>query len=431
MPRTVQIPKLTDREIAVHLGSIKRAFKDSLEFTLLFKFLGEKLSIPDDHPETNEQIAFVLNENSQIVEYFAMIGIDGNFPAITITRQSDKVTDVVTLTDEWANHRRSRTPQTASSQLVKMLSLVRSEFGAIEVEASLTGNTDNEWNAYRNAQTAVIKSLSSKAEHLIVRTAENNASLDQKRSERFEELERTLRDQLQKERELLQSQLDQKNIELEERSKLLAEKEAGFETKESHYVARKQREDQIKDVKEWLNKWHLTDGTKDKRKPVFWACIATLAFTAIMTYYSTKHSYEILSSVDAISKLGWWQWLVLTLKVFLPFGAFTSFMVYFIKWSSAWARQHAEEEFRNRTLLIDIGRSSWLLEAVRDSQERNAELPGDLLKELSRNLFSHTFSNESELHPTVVSELLLQGLSSLRVKSPDGSEIEATRNKKA
>jgi hypothetical protein len=37
---------------------------------------------------------------------------------------------------------------------------------------------------------------------------------------------------------------------------------------------------------------------------------------------------------------------------------------------------------------------------------------------------------EAELHPTAMSEMLLHGLSSIRVKSPDGSEIEASRGKK-
>ena len=431
MPRTAQIPKLTDREIATHLGNIAREFKAlALGFSFSFRFLGGKFNLPDNHPENAEALAYVYEANSQIVEVFSMIATDGGMVALAVTRHEDKITDTVTMTDEWINHRRARSPETASTQLVLMTSLMRSEFGAAEVEAALTGLADNNWNTYRRAQTAVIKNLSDKAEHLIVKTAETNILLDQKRAEKFEELERSLREQLQKERESFQAQFEQKGVELESRAKVLAEKEAGFETKESHYVARKQREDQIRDVKAWLQEWGLTRGTKDKRRPIFWAYIVAIIVTALMTAYSAKHSYDLLESATAVSQLLWWQWIGITLKVLVPFGAFTSFIVYFIKWSSAWARQHAEEEFRNRTLLIDIGRSSWLLEAVRDAQERSAELPGDLLKELSRNLFSQTSVSESEIHPTAVSDLLLQGLSSLRVKSPDGSEIEATRNKR-
>jgi hypothetical protein len=150
----------------------------------------------------------------------------------------------------------------------------------------------------------------------------------------------------------------------------------------------------------------------ETRKPSFWKC-----------------PYGLLDTVDAASKLAWWQWVGISLKVLLPFGAFTSLLVSFIRWASSWARQHAEEEFRNRTLLIDIGRSSWLLEAVRDAQERKSDIPPDLLRELSRNLFAATSGTEQDFHSSAISDVLLQGLSSLRVKTPDGTEVEATRKK--
>jgi hypothetical protein len=104
-------------------------------------------------------------------------------------------------------------------------------------------------------------------------------------------------------------------------------------------------------------------------------------------------------------------------------------MVYFIRWSSAWARQHSEEDFQNRSRLIDIGRASWLLEAVRDAQERNKEIPPDLLKEMSRNLFVLNSRPDGDIQPETAADILLQGLTSLRVKSPTGAEVEAKRGK--
>lgn len=94
-----------------------------------------------------------------------------------------------------------------------------------------------------------------------------------------------------------------------------------------------------------------------------------------------------------------------------------------------WAKQHADEEFRNRARILDIGRTAWLLEAVRDAPDNGKELPADLVKELSRNLFTYSATEVSDLHPQAVSDLLMQGLNSLRVKGPDGSEIEAKRGK--
>ena len=80
--------------------------------------------------------------------------------------------------------------------------------------------------------------------------------------------------------------------------------------------------------------------------------------------------------------------------------------------------------------VLDIGRSTWLLEAVRDAQDKQQQLPPDLLKELSRNLFASTSSADGDVHPQAITDLLTQGLQSIRVKTAEGSEVEATREKK-
>lgn len=71
----------------------------------------------------------------------------------------------------------------------------------------------------------------------------------------------------------------------------------------------------------------------------------------------------------------------------------------------------------------------WLLEAVRDAQEGNKDLPPELLKELAKTLFNGGSESPSESHPQAGIELLLKGLSSIRVKSSEGAEVEAKRGK--
>jgi hypothetical protein len=430
MAHTFEIPKLNDRQIVSSLGNVAvKLFPDKKAFIRVNLHHGPHVDLAEEKPEEDPKIQYVLDLASCVVPSFELIDADYNRAALQVTRSNDGTTDKVIITDSWIQHRQPRDANSFSKVFVELLASARSELKALDVEVSREYAEAKPWNKYRTLQTQVLKGLSDSAQELIVQTAKTNASLDEQRALKYDQLEEKLRAELQAEREELQKAYEIKQAELTFREETLTEREADFETKDSHYVARKQRQEQIEEVKEWLNDWSLTKATKYKRLPITIAYIASILGTAALTAYSVKHSYGLLDTVDAASKLAWWQWVGISLKVLLPFGAFTSLLVSFIRWASSWARQHAEEEFRNRTLLIDIGRSSWLLEAVRDAQERKSDIPPDLLRELSRNLFAATSGTEQDFHSSAISDVLLQGLSSLRVKTPDGTEVEATRKK--
>jgi phage gpG-like protein len=242
-------------------------------------------------------------------------------------------------------------------------------------------------------------------------------------------LENKLRAELIDQRKALQNEIDAKAAEVAVRAKDIDEREASFNTKESKYVARQKQDEQIKQIQKWLDGWSLTKGTSRKRWLIAGLYISAIVLTGALTAYATIHNYGILKSADDLAKLQWWHWLLLTSKAFFPLAAFTTFMIYFIRWSAAWARQHSDEEFQNRARLIDIGRASWLLEAVRDAQERNKEIPPDLLKEMSRNLFAPASRPDGDIQPETAADILMQGLTSLKVKSPTGTEFEARRDK--
>ena len=312
---------------------------------------------------------------------------------------------------------------------MRLLSATRTLLHAPDLEAALISENDSLYGQYRNAQTTVLDSLRKTAEQLILGVGQENAKADAQRAEHFNKLESALRQQLDDERKHLQGEHAMAMVAVEERAKAQSAKEAEYETKEARYVARQKQQVQITQIEKWLNDWSLTRGTRSKRWPVAAGYLVAISATGLLTYVATQHNYDLLRSADDLAKLQWWHWVALSAKSIFPLAAFTTFMVYFIRWLSAWAKLHSEEEFRNRTLLVDIGRSGWLLEAVRDAQDNNAPLPGELLRELSKNLFADSHSGDSDIHPQAVSELLLQGLSSLRVKTPDGSEIEASRSK--
>ena len=387
------------------------------------------VDVDDEHPEEHTALKYLFDYNSQLADNFDLIS-PNNRPALRVVRKPEEISDLVTIPDEWLQHQSDEYREKLPHSYASLLTSARIELKAPDIEAALKGADGAAWSRYRDAQLAVINSLQQATETLLLRASEKNAELDRDRAKRFEKLEADLREQLNQEREKFRTEQEARDKEHAERIKAFAEREAAFNTKEAGYVARQKQDEQIQQVKTWLENWTLTRGTARKRWPIAVAYIAGIVTTGLWAAYSIYHNYDLLKNASDVAKLLWWQWIALTLKAAIPIAAFTTFLIYFIRWSSAWARQHAEEEFRNRALLIDIGRSSWLLEAVRDAQQRNKEIPTELLHELSRNLFAFSSSPDTDIHPEAFSDTLLHGLSSLRLRTPDGSEIEASRGKK-
>lgn len=434
MPTTIHIPRMTDREIIRALNRMREALSKYHDFKIRLAIPHHRgdTTLPEENPEEYEAIQYALKENSAVIDGFHLISQAPERAVLKVIRNWSAPYDNAEIEDDGLvhPHMNSDVRESASQIRTLLLSLIRTDFKSTNLDASLSASDDSAWSRYRNAQVKVISSLEQAAETLLIKNSEKNAELDKARSERFEKLEADLREQLSKERKAFQDEFEAKTTELLEEKKLFAEKEAAFNTREARHVSRQVLDSQLKQINDWLQKWGLTEATSKKRQPIFWAYIAAIFVFGAVSGVAIYHNYLVLSKATDPSTITWWLWLVLLAKTIFPLAAFTTFVVYFIRWSSAWARQHADEEFRNRTRLIDIGRSSWLLEAVRDAQEKEHEIPADLLKELSRNLFANPQSGEADMHPQAITDTIMQGLSSIRVRSADGSEVEATRGSK-
>lgn len=430
MATSFRIPRLNDREIIKALQKVRKKVEKVYPLNLRCEAPHIPINNVDinDDPEKREDLARVLAVESMVIAKFILL-FQGKRHVLVVSRELDKPDDVVSLPDDWISNGGDEAQRVVQILLPSLIAASRKELRASDIDAVLRGHDDHEWGRFRKAQLEVINSLQQAVETILVEAANRNSALDQQRSEQYAALEVQLRQRLSDERDKLEQNHDRKLKEIEAREKEHADKVAQFQTKEARYVSRQKQDEQLKQIQAWLDNWGLTKGTSRKRWPITVAYVVALLATGSLTAYATSHNYELLKTTEDLAKLQWWHWLALASKAFFPLAAFTTFMVYFIRWSSAWAKQHSEEEFRNRSRLIDIGRSGWLLEAVRDAHEKNAEIPTDLLRELSRNLFSNSPSTDGDIHPSAISDVMLQGLTSLRVKTPDGSEVEASRAK--
>ena len=422
-----QIPRQNDQSIIAAFGKIRDGLENPENYLIkVHPPNGGEINISDKEPEKAESISYIVCENSESVESFSLYDQRASYAVLTVRRPSNKITDDANL--DWNHQWLQHIPAEQRGRIsVKLAGLARKHLRAFDVEASLSGGGDTEWARYRDSQQAILNSLQETQKTLIEDFSRRAIEAENAAKTRHATLEEELRLKNKALDEQLGEEHGKKLKFLEDREIALKAREESFNTKEARYVARKVQQEQIDDIKTWLNGWSLTKGTRDKRLAVTLAYVAGIAVNGFMVVWFSVQNVDILKG-NVLSEVTWWQWTLLSLKVITPLAAFISFVVYFIRWTSAWARQHSEEEFRNRARVLDIGRARWLLEAVRDAQDNQKELPPELLKELSRNLFDHgVYSKKSDTHPQAVNDLILQGLASIRVKSPDGSEVEATR----
>lgn len=430
MPITFKIPRLVDRDLFETCERIAQEFAEwrrinLLVFTPVFGKLRPNVA---DGPD-KARFATILAANSQMLTRISLSDSQSGAEILTVDRTLTEPFDNANVHDQWL----ANIPEDQKSHgfdiYCEVFSLAREGFKSADLDATLSGLGDSDWSKFRNNQVQILSSLQNALQQLIVQASEENARIERERMARFSQLEDDLKKEIAGERERLLAEHQTLAQALELKKATHAAKEKEFETREARYVARQKQQEQIEQLKGWLENWSLTKGTTEKRTPIVLLYSTAMLASAALTIWATKHNYDLLSSAEDLAKLHWWHWLALTAKSFFPFAAFATFTIYFIRWTSAWAKQHAEEEFRNRTRLVDIGRSGWLLEAVRDAQEKGGQIPSELLRELSRNLFAHSSNSDADIHPAALSDLMMQGLSSIRVKSQDGSEIEASRDR--
>lgn len=421
-----QIPRRIDSDLLREILAVMRrvVVEEPISIGVTVPYLGEvayTLAQPD--LESWPGLHDILDLRADLIQQLR-VKIGGTV-IFSISRDHQKPTDEVKFSGDWSANKRTK--------VITQLSIVadlRNTLGAISLEASLVESGSNGWDQYRSAAAQVLNSLQNTTNSLIQDVAASNLRLEEDRQQRYTELERSLREQLEEQRHELQSKVDQQFEHLKKQEDEHELRVRSFNTKEAHYVARAKQDDQITKIQNWLNGWSLTSNTSKKRWPTLTIYIVAMTITLMFAVWATDHNYNLLATAQDIAALSWWQWITIALKSVLPLAAFTTFAIYFIRWTSDWARRHAEEEFELRNRLIDIGRAGWILEAVRDAHEHGGAIPTELLKDLSRNLFTDRSAAQQDVSPAAFSDLLLQGLSSLRIKTPDGSEVEATRGAK-
>ncbi len=236
-----------------------------------------------------------------------------------------------------------------------------------------------------------------------------------RQSKFFEEKNREIDLRLTAKEQELQSRFDHREKEVKERERVLSDRVAAFETRESKYVRRdllERMQGMIADQKEIS----LSQKTGRKRWIIHGVCLATAILCIVLI---SVFAPKLLTSTQ-------FEW-----HLFAPLSTalitFVVTTVYYLRWNNSWFSQHAQAEFRNMRFAADVLRASWLAELLFEwTKEKETPFPDALLRNFAANIFTEPDS-EAVKHPTEDLAALLGQITKVRVA---GEGVEITRKPK-
>lgn len=216
------------------------------------------------------------------------------------------------------------------------------------------------------------------------------------------------------------------SVALEKREKELAERKKELDDRSSTHARRAIRED-LKTLLRKNERLKTSSDTRWRRGGIMLVYTLLIAAFAWQAYpflaVPVTATNTAANSSESIEKT--WE---LVRQCAAAVGAVVT-AGFFLRWLNSWNSQMAGEELKQKQFELDIDRASWLVEmALEWDKEKQTEIPEQLLKQLSQNLFE-TSSHHDEAGMTAADTLasaMLKG--AVRAKVPLGSgELEFDR----
>lgn len=253
--------------------------------------------------------------------------------------------------------------------------------------------------------------LASIAESQVEYQSRIRASLD----EQYEARQHRLEAEIEQSRANAERSAAVREQAIDERERLFAEKLKQFDAQESKLVRRRKVTD-VENVLRESEAFKISDSTVKKRSAVHYSMIVMLVASAVAAI-----SLIVMYSGNVRS----WQYLVGASTASITFVAT---MVYYIRWNDEWFRRHADIEVMARLYRSDMVRANWIAELVSELEsEGDAEVPEELIRALTRNMFAPSIQVSSTEHPLDSLGEVLKNVRELRlgkdvfsVKAADG-----------
>lgn len=315
------------------------------------------------------------------------------------------------------------------NNIANLIKTVQDYFLPLERNESLDKMLGDELTEFYRKREESLLRLEEIAQNLINDTEKYRGDLDNKFLEKEENLlekNETLKKELeikyQDEKKRLEADIAAQNEKIREKEEKLKEREKEIDDSSSKHARRAIRKEMMDEIKSRNESFNLTDDTIKKRYIIHGTFLGFIGFFVLMigyTLYSGRLSIETENTYNHI-------------KLFVLSLGFAATMIYYIRWNDNWFRRHADEEFDIKRFQLDLDRASWVVEmAMEWNEEKEKEIPKELIDRLTVNLFQ-TKVSEKIKHPSeeIISKLL-EGSAELSITAPEnkGSAKLTTKGK--
>lgn len=272
---------------------------------------------------------------------------------------------------------------------------------------------------------------------------------------RLESTATTLIEDVVKHKEKIEDEFNKKTAQLEERvqsavalkteelnawESKLKEKQKTIDDSDNTFARRKLRDQMLLDVKSRIESFGVSRSTEMKRLPIRLAYYFMLFFiivtVGVFGYEAFMHAPNVSRSelalsgvlglggksgvnVNAFDSVDQTIFYVLLVKLTISIFGFFVVAIYYIKWESRWADQHAANEFQLQQFYLDISRANWVVETGLEWKKETGEaMPELLLGNISGKLFAlHGDEGDKAINPAdELASALLGSSSKLKLK---------------
>lgn len=251
---------------------------------------------------------------------------------------------------------------------------------------------------------------------------ERYAEIDERRRKNDEERQRRFEAECKSKREAVDAECDARLAAVEAREKKL-------DTEEPRSRRRKVLDALKAQIAESHTKFDLSGTSKNKRWWVFSGCAVFLLLLGDVWYQQGLQLSEALTVPAA--EMDWARTSWFFVRQLFTSSLMAAVAVFYIRWSSRWAEQHAAEEMRLKRLAIELERAGWIVETVlawEDQEAKDKRMPDKLLEGLVRNLFVDPGIGKAVEMPMVTHPLMGSGSDNADAGDDQSSKDKRKRN---